>query len=212
MSMIDLFSGLPEEQRSELNEWSRVLNGQSINEHITFSDPIKGPTIYNVLHVPLRDAKWEIIGAGEIAFDVTSQVKVEDTLRETSQYLTNLIDYANAPIIVWDPQFRITLFNHAFEHLTGRKAKEVIGHHLEILLPKNYLAPAMDLIKKTSEGVRWESVEIPILHKKGGIRTVLWNSAAILGSDGKTIVATIAQGQDITDRKKIESEYRLRAD
>ena len=70
---------------------------------------------------------------------------------------------------------------------------------------------AMDLIRKTTEGERWESVEIPILHKKGGIRTVLWNSAAIFGRDGKTIVSVIAQGQDITDRKKIESEYRLRA-
>jgi PAS domain S-box-containing protein len=211
MSMIDLFSDLPAEQRLELNEWSKVLSGKSVNEHIIINDPVKGKAIYNVLHVPLRDAKWEIIGAGEIAFDVTSQVRVEETLRETSQYLKSLIDYANAPIIVWDPQVRITQFNHAFEHLTGRKAKEVIGRNLEILLPENYLSIAMDLIQKTSEGERWESVEIPILHKKGGIRTVLWNSAAIFGSDGKTIVATIAQGQDITDRKKIESEYKLRA-
>ncbi len=116
--------------------------------------------------------------------------------------------YANAPIIVWDPQFRITLFNHAFEHLTGRKAHEVIGALLEILIPENYLKPAMELIQKTSEGERWESVEIPILHKNGGIRTVLWNSAAIFGDNGKTVVSTIAQGQDITDRKKIESEHR----
>jgi PAS domain S-box-containing protein len=211
MSMIDLFSDLPEEQRSELDEWSKVLKGQSVNDRIKLDDPKKGYAIYNVLHVPLRDAKWEIVGAGEIAFDVTSQVQVEETLRETSQYLTNLIDYADAPIIVWDPQFRITLFNHAFEHLTGRKAKEIIGEHLEILLPVNYLTTAMDLIKKTSEGERWESVEIPILNKEGGIRTVLWNSASIFGSDGKTIVATIAQGQDITDRKKIESEYKYKA-
>jgi PAS domain-containing protein len=69
----------------------------------------------------------------------------------------------------------------------------------------------MDLIRKTMQGERWDSVEIPILHKKGGIRTVLWNSASILGPDGHTIVSTIAQGQDITDRKMIESEYRLRA-
>jgi PAS domain S-box-containing protein len=69
----------------------------------------------------------------------------------------------------------------------------------------------MDLIRKTLEGERWESVEIPIRHKRGGIRTVLWNSASIFGADGKTIVSIIAQGQDITDRKKIESEYRLRA-
>jgi len=40
---------------------------------------------------------------------------------------------------------------------------------------------------------------------------VLWNSSPIYGADGKTIISIIAQGQDITDRKKIESEYRLRA-
>ncbi|MDD1698629.1 MAG: PAS domain S-box protein, partial [Methanoregula sp.] len=210
-SMIDVFSELPEEQRAELYEWSRVLQGESVNQHITFNDPVKEKTTYYVSHVPLRDENQRIIGAGEIAFDVTSQIRVEETLRETSQYLTNLIDYANAPIIVWDPQFHITLFNHAFEYLTGRKAHEVIGLPLEILIPKNYLKPAMELIRKTSEGERWESVEISILHKNGRIRTVLWNSAAIFGDDGKTVVSTIAQGQDITDRKKIESEYRDRA-
>ncbi len=152
-----------------------------------------------------------ITGAGEVAFDITKQVEVEEELYKTREYLDNLITYASAPIIVWNPQFRITRFNHASEHLTGRKAKDVIGQGLEILLPKKYLTRVMDLIKKTSEGERWESVEIPILHKKGEIRTVLWNSATIFDSDGKTIISTIAQGQDITERKKIESEYRIRA-
>jgi light-regulated signal transduction histidine kinase (bacteriophytochrome) len=33
---------------------------------------------------------------------------------------------------------------------------------------------------------------------------VLWNSATLFTPDGKTVLATIAQGQDITDRKKAE--------
>jgi PAS domain S-box-containing protein len=147
----------------------------------------------------------------ESAYDITKRVQVEDNLRETKEYFDNLISYANAPIIVWDPKFRITLFNRAFEHLTGRKAKDILGKQLDILLPDHYLTEAMDLIRRTHEGERWESVEMPILHKNGEIRTVLWNSAAIFGADGKTIVSTIAQGQDITDRKKIESEYQNRA-
>ena len=211
MNMIDLFSDQPKEQKSELGEWSRVLQGETVNQLIEFGDQATGRKIYNVLHVPILDEKGTIMGAGEVAYDVTRQVHMEETLRETKEYLDNLITYANAPIIVWDPQFRITLFNHAFEHLTGRKAKEVLGKPLDFLLPENNIAPAMDLIKKTMEGERWESVEIPILHRKGGIRTVLWNSASIFGPDGKTIVSTIAQGQDITDRKKIESKYRERA-
>ena len=210
-NMIELFADFPEEQRRSINEWSRVLNGENVHQTITFGEPGENRRIYQVLHTPIRDTSGTIIAAGEVAYNVTRQEQVKDALRETKEYLDNLITYANAPIIVWDPQFRITLFNRAFEHLTGRKAKEVLGKPLEILLPENYMIPAMDLIKKTTEGERWDSVEIPILHKKGGIRTVLWNSASIFGTDGKTIVSTIAQGQDITDRKRIESEYKLRA-
>lgn len=210
-SIGELFAGLPEEQKMAIEEWGKVLNGETVNHMIGFGDPGKQHKVYHVLHTPIWDANGAIIGAGEVGYDVTKQVKVEDALRETKGYLDNLITYANAPIIVWDPQFRITLFNRAFEHLTGRKAKEVLGQHLEILFPDTYLDPAMDLIRKTLAGERWESVEIPILHKKGGIRTVLWNSASIFGSDGKTIVSTIAQGQDITERKRIESEYKTRA-
>ena len=211
MNMIDLFYDQPKEQRSELSEWSKVLGGECVNKLIAFGEQLAGRKIYNVLHVPIRDANDTVVGAGEVAYDVTQQVLVEEKLRETKEYLDNLITYANAPIIVWDPQFRITLFNQAFEHLTGWKAKEVLGKNLDILLPEHCMDLAMDLIKKAMGGERWESVEIPILHKKGEIRTVLWNSAGIFGPDGKTIVSTIAQGQDITDRKKIESDYRLRA-
>lgn len=166
----------------------------------------------DLLEIRVKERTQELVQSNaRLRTEIEERRKVENTLRETSQYLENLINYANAPIIVWDPEFRITLFNRAFEHLTGREAREVLGQHMEILFPVSYLAPAMELIKKTHEGERWESVEIPILHRTGDIRTVLWNSAAIFGADGKTIVSTIAQGQDITDRKKIESEYRLRA-
>jgi PAS domain S-box-containing protein len=210
-SMVELFAGIPDEQKKAVQEWTRVLAGESVNQMVEFSGPGTSRRIYHVLHTPLRDASGTIVGAGEVAYDITKQVQVEDKLRETKDYLDNLITYASGPIMVWDPQFRITLFNKAFEHLTGREAQDVIGKNLDILLPESYLAPAMDLIRKTTEGERWESVEIPILHKKGEIRTVLWNSTAIYGSDGKTIVSTIAQGQDITGRKKIETEYRQKA-
>jgi PAS domain S-box-containing protein len=67
--------------------------------------------------------------------DITDRKRDEDALRETTEYLKNLLDYANAPIIVWDIKFRITRFNHAFERLTGRTEREVIGQQLAILFP-----------------------------------------------------------------------------
>ena len=142
--------------------------------------------------------------------DITDRKKAEETLRETSEYLDSLIMYANAPIIVWDPGFHITRFNHAAEKLTGRTAEEMIGHRLETLFPGESLFDSVRRIKNAALGIRMESVEIPIQHTSGEVRTVLWNSAIILGSDGKSIVSTIAQGQDITERKKAE-EALIRA-
>ncbi len=129
-------------------------------------------------------------------------------LRETNAYLENLINYANAPIIVWDPQFKITRFNHAFESLTGRSEAEVLGKPLEILFPSALTEDSMNQIRKTLTGERWETVEIKILNLDGTVRTVLWNSATLFAPDGITPKATIAQGQDITKRKQAEEERR----
>jgi len=128
--------------------------------------------------------------------------------RETNEYLENLINYANAPIIVWNTQYKITRFNKAFESITGRTEKDVIGKSLEILFPLTHRNSSMELIRKTLEGERWEIVEINILHIDGSVRTLLWNSATIMSADGETPVSTIAQGQDITDRKRVEEELR----
>ncbi|MEI6842795.1 MAG: PAS domain S-box protein, partial [Methanomicrobiales archaeon] len=139
--------------------------------------------------------------------DITDRKRTEEALRETNEYLNNLFNYANAPIITWDPEFRITRFNHAFEHLVGRSQKEVLGENLAILFPAGTRSTSLALIKKTLEGERWETVEIPILHADGNTHSVLWNSANVLDRDGK-IIATIAQGMDITEQKKAHDRIR----
>lgn len=138
------------------------------------------------------------------------RVLAEEDLRGTKDYLENLIDYANAPIIVWDPSFKITRFNHAFERLTGLRASEVLGEQLDILFPEESRDASLEYISRTLSGERWEVVEIPILRTDGSIRTVLWNSANIY--ENASVVATIAQGQDITDRKKAEEDLRKARD
>ena len=140
--------------------------------------------------------------------NVTERKQAEEALQETRNYLENLIDHANAPIIVWDTSFRITRFNQAFERLTGLKVAEVLGEHLDMLFPEESKEQSLEHIGRTLSGERWEALEIPILRADGSIRTVLWNSANIYGKDGKTVIATIAQGQDITERKQAEEALR----
>ncbi|HET7838569.1 MAG TPA: PAS domain S-box protein, partial [Rectinemataceae bacterium] len=111
-------------------------------------------------------------------------VEVSRSLGEARSYLDSLITYANAPIIVWDAHFAITRFNQAFERLSGYRAEEVLGRRLSVLFPPSSQEEALAKIRKTLEGEQWESVEIPILYRHGGVRTALWNSANIYGESG----------------------------
>ena len=131
-----------------------------------------------------------------------------EELRETRDFLESLIGNANAPIMVWDPEFRITRFNRAFEHLTGRSAADVLGAGIDMLFPTGRREEALAHTCRAMVGERWETVEIPILHLDGSVRTVLWDSAILYAADGVTPVATIAQGADITERIRAQEEIK----
>lgn len=150
----------------------------------------------------------ELTGIVTVIHDITERKKAEEELRQTRDYLENLFNYANAPIICWDSDFKITQFNHAFERLTDCKAEEVLGKDLSILFPPESREESLDNIRRTLGGEYWEVVEIPILRKAGDTRIVLWNSANVYTDDGKTLLATIAQGQDITERKQAEEQIK----
>ena|GEM_PF-3588855 len=129
-------------------------------------------------------------------------------LGRTRDHLESLLSYASAPMIVWDSEFKVQRFNHAFERFTGYKVDEVVNGELGLLFPEETREESLGKIERTLSGEYWESVEIPILRKDGNIRVALWNSANIYDEDGDTIIATIAQGQDITERELAEKELK----
>ena len=145
-----------------------------------------------------------------MGFGRDMSLRSQRNLQETRDYLDSLIRHANAPIMVWDKEGKITLFNAAFELLTGYQSNEIIGKRPEILFSEASKEQSLQKIKQTSEGERWEAVEIPIRCKDGKERILLCNSANIYAPDGKTLISTIAQGQDITMRKQAEQALRLR--
>jgi PAS domain S-box-containing protein len=132
--------------------------------------------------------------------------QTQEVLRDTGDHLRKLIQYASAPIIVWNPEFVITRFNRAFEQLTGYLEGEVVGHPLSVLFPRESWSETFSLIEQSRGGLQWEAVEIPIRRKTGELRIALWNSANIYAADAVTLTAVIAQGQDITERVRREQE------
>ena len=133
--------------------------------------------------------------------EVTRQTR---ELRETGDYLQSLIQNANAPIIVWNGNKQITIFNKEFEKISGRTESEMKEKSLDVLFPEDSRSDIIKKIEGTLRGESWKNLEMPIIRKNGEKRIVLWNSANIYSEDGTKLIATIAQGQDITMRKKAE--------
>jgi PAS domain S-box-containing protein len=165
---------------------------------------------------PTLDQNGKLIHIDGIVTNITERKRAEEELRETSDYLENLLSFANAPIMVWDNKNKITRFNLAFERMTGYTMYDVVGKNPEILFPDDKREDISALISSTSDGENLISVELPVRCKNGITRIVLWNTSNVYTKDAKTIIATIAHGQDITERKRAEeamqeSELRFRS-
>ena len=141
--------------------------------------------------------------------NATLEQKVADRteeLRKSNGYFENLFNYAYTPIIVWNPEFRIIRFNKAFEKLTGRKSADMIDKPLDILFPPDHVESSLKLIKEKTGCEQGKINEVIIQHSDGSVRTLLWSYGAIFDRDEKTPIASIALGQDITERKHAEAE------
>ena len=209
-SILDYHTNLDDRISAQMNI-DRSLCGESLTMEASAGNETLSRRFFEISHNPVRDTHGEVTGAAIYARDITERMRIDNELSETRDYLENLIDHANAPIIVWDTSFNITRFNQAFERLTGLEANRVIGEPLRILFPENSREDSLACMRRTLSGEFWEVVEIPIQKTDGSVRTVLWNSANIYDKDGATVLSTIAQGQDITELKQAMQDGEILA-
>ncbi|MBI2841089.1 MAG: AAA family ATPase [Acidobacteria bacterium] len=181
----------------------------------------KQPNLYGVLYLENRlsssvftEERTQLIDllSSQAAISMMNsrlQAEREDAMRklgESNEYLSKLLDHANAPILACNPAGQITRFNGAFERLTGYASSEIVGRELSLLFPESNREQSLAAVERASGSDDGESVELQIVTKDGGERTLLWSSANVCADDGTTQLATVAQGQDITDRKRLTAE------
>ncbi len=172
-----------------------------------------------------KDGKWvwaesvgtplikngKVIGGVIVTRDVTERVELEKRLRrseekyrKTAQYLEKMLDVAPIPIISWDSNYRITLWNKAAEKQFGWKAGEVLGKNmLEIQVPEDERLRVKKILDGVGEGKPVVNIN-PTLTKGGERRIFEWYNFAVGKGEDKI---TTSIGIDLTER--IEMEKRL---
>lgn len=223
-TFVQLFGSVPPKEYNIFNDpilqrlgiqdkVTSVLDGERIsipelyyNHHEINPEFPDNPIWMHLEGFPLYDNTGEVEYIVLIQENITERKKQEIQIREINDYLENLITHANAPIVIWGPDLVITRVNHAFELLTGRDATELVGEPVMDLLFKEFDTSIAHKEKVSQNGARWETMEIPIVHKDGSVRIVIWNSSTIFDSDRVTPLATIAQGIDVTKERQLQHE------
>jgi len=132
------------------------------------------------------------------------------SVAEKAACLDSILDNGDAPVIAWNNDLRITLFNGAFERLIGKVAGDVLGKSVEMLLPDKEKERILTAIRRCTRGERWEPQKVNILCRDGSVRTLLWNTVHLHPESKEAVHSVIAQGYDVTERLA-EGERRFRA-
>jgi len=199
----------PEERATvALAQIERIRNGAPFTGEWEGVKKNGEPVWMMLTDLPMKNSQGETIGILSIGKDITERKRAEAELRETRDYLDSLIDKANVPVIVFNSELEVTRVNVAAEDLSGYRADEVMGNSLDMLFPDADKAKFMKLVESSIlDDNELRLIEIPVKRKDGEIRIFLWNSANIHDVKGN-IISIIAEGEDITERKRMEATLR----
>jgi PAS domain S-box-containing protein len=139
---------------------------------------------------------------------LTKQKRMASELKETHDYLDALLMQSNSPILVWDSSYTITRTNHSFSTLLGIPMHEIVGKNVGIVLSSLGEGELDRLESRLETEHSLSNVEIHLKTVDGQVRTILWNAGPILDPVDGSLVATIAQGLDITERNAIEQQNK----
>jgi PAS domain S-box-containing protein len=166
----------------------------------------------------MKDKNGNIVGSAGSFRDISENKKAEGQLRESRDFLENIIESSLDAIVVTDEQGYVTNANSAFCQLTGYEKTDVLGKHMSQFAPMepgNYHCTTGELIQIDKEfGNNIEFImtafsERKVLKNRVGfylrkdkkIVPVESNIVFLFNNNGEKLGA-FAAIEDITERRK----------
>jgi two-component system, NtrC family, sensor kinase len=143
---------------------------------------------------------------GPVALQLSASLKNARLLRESlylRDYLTKLLEHANAPILVIGQKREIRVVNRALLSLTGFRREEVVGRDFLSLIDADERGRIMPVLIAALRGQSATGVEVRVPSRRGGPVRLLMNTASVLSADGE-VEGVIAIGRDLTEIRELE--------
>ncbi len=126
---------------------------------------------------------------------------------ETAAQLASIIQSSHDAVIGKTLDQVITSWNPGAERLYGYTAKEMIGRHIELLIPAEDREREMRMLVAVARGERVEQYQTRRARKDGTTVDVSLTLSPIADSAGVIVgVATVAR--DVTERQRAEARFR----
>ena len=130
-------------------------------------------------------------------------VKLIDELTFVRKYLEELLEHANALIMVANRDGRVVVFNRLFSQLTGLQRSEVLGRPFLDFVPESERLKVMRLMAAALRGEAVSTVETAVISPPDGEVRVALATSTVLAQSGE-VEGVIAIGQDLTRMRELE--------
>jgi len=155
----------------------------------------------------IKDPDGRPTGFVEIVRDITLRRSLEKELRETKEFLENVMESSVDGILTTDLKGNITYQNRAMAEIMGYPKEEVLGTHISRFYVKG-IEQAREIMALLQSRERAGNYEMEVKRKGGDILTIL-TSLFLLRDEETNVIGTAGIFKDITEQKLLEAELKV---
>jgi PAS domain S-box-containing protein len=134
--------------------------------------------------------------------------QAEAALREERDFITQILQTAEACILVTDPDGRILRFNNKCQAVSGFGEEEVRGRAFwDCLLPERVVEPVREIFRQllAADPASTRMFESPWRTRAGEERFIAWRTSVVRDEHGQPR-HVISIGLDVTDQRRLEEQ------
>ncbi|MBW1737885.1 MAG: Cache 3/Cache 2 fusion domain-containing protein [Deltaproteobacteria bacterium] len=154
----------------------------------------------------IKDPSGKTTGFVEIVRDITRRKALEKELRETKEFLENIMESSVDGIVTTDLKGKITYLNRAIEEMLGYMKEDLLGEHISRLYVRG-IQEARDIMALLQAGERAGNYEMEVRRKEDEILAILTSLFLVRDEDGQ-VVGTAGIFKDVTEKKRLEAKLK----